>query len=89
MSFPKKKSRRIQVEGRAYRYLVKTPTNTDPQRHAGGRLILIQADTEKPGQILRTSMVIESVTPSLIINAIRQGIAKGWDPYEPGAVFDI
>ncbi len=97
MAIAKRGSRRIVVDGQVYRWrLQKRPT--PDQRSGRTPLLLAVASEEGDGAKLvlrlhrhhpRNAVGLRShaVTPGQVAQYIRQGLAAGWQPQEPGRPF--
>jgi hypothetical protein len=83
MSFPKKRTRTVDVDNKTYRYLI------------SGLFLFIQEDCKNPGRLLSVNM--DNVFPASGTNGglgpgdvrkiILLSIANGWSPSEKGAPF--
>lgn len=93
---PKKKSRRIVVDGRAFRWRLRAPAQdredwmTSPPRRQASTMAL-QAESPAPGRVCRLSVSWRDdvpVTPEAVAMIVRKCISAGWDPDSPGVPFD-
>lgn len=84
MGIPRKHSRRITVDGKEYRYLIK---ETHVLEHKDQRelSITIQELAEKPGNIVqfRADYGVSIHKPDIALN-IKSALARGWEPSKRG-----
>ncbi len=95
MSFPQKGSRTLVVDGHSYRWAIRSrPTFTQglaqsPLRFAveleGSVSVLLVSP--RPDNWLK--LPGKSVPPAHVAQAIRQALAAGWKPTEPGSAFEM
>lgn len=94
MGIPRKKSRRIDVDGKAFLWLMKPGCYCyeDCDKTHGGT-VTFQIDEQRPGRVCQTylswSYPDGSVTPEIIRQVIRRALDTGWDPNERGGAFHI
>ncbi len=89
MSIPRKGSRKLVLEGKAFLFLVKQITIPDHADQKAARIV-IQRDVEKPGRVLRGAFFFGvAFTPAYVKELIQEGMRLGWDPDERGAAFDL
>lgn len=95
---PKRKSRRIVVDGRTFRWRLTgfgKPWDDEwmfvPPRSRSGRIAL-QEETERPGRVCQFFVhgrEGDSVTPSVMEKLVRRALGAGWDPAERGIPFQV
>lgn len=85
MGIPKKGSRRIEVEGKHYRYLIKE-TNIDGHKDQKELSVTIQENVDKPGNVLqfRAGYGCAILKPDVALN-IRSALKTGWNPSARGS----
>ncbi|MFO0909539.1 MAG: hypothetical protein U0794_14490 [Isosphaeraceae bacterium] len=100
MTLPRKGSRRINVDGRSYRWVAEYASVDWCSAVCPTRLTLQQAEG-RGGQILRATFAKSTgtdeagrewifprygaaITPGIVADVIRAGLANGWDPQAPG-----
>lgn len=95
MSLASKGSRRIVVEGTAYRWVVRPgPTYSQALtwrplsfavelENAGQSILAVTLDATRPDNWLGEKGFV--VTPSLVAHAIRQAVEQGWKPQSKGS----
>lgn len=90
MSIPRKGSRKINVSGRNFIYLVKESKGYDDVLNMKMVTITVQEDNDRPGRVMQFSVVkgVE-VTPSFLSEKIAAALSKGWDPNARGSVFNL
>lgn len=99
MALPKKGSRRITVEGRAFRWSIR-PKPTYAQGAFASPMAFAVEAAERPGRALHVKLALprpdnwleqttSPVTPSDVEKFIRRALAAGWNPQEPGPPFEI
>lgn len=87
MGIPKKGSRKVEVNGRAYWFLVKE-TNVPDHRDQKELSVTVQEDAPRPGNVLQFRAAYGfPVTPELVAGTIRHAIEKGWQPSKRGSAF--
>lgn len=97
MGIPRRKSRRIHVDGKPYLWRLSRPhfdrddddwmLKPGEQTRAGH--LTIQEDVERPGRPVQFLLVwgdLFPVTPEAVNVLIRQALASGWDPSSRGAL---
>lgn len=94
MGIPKKKSRRIEVDGRAFRWLMRPGCHCyEDCDKTHGATVTFQADEERPGRVCQTFLTWSypdgSVTPEIIRQVIRKALKVGWNPSERGNAFQL
>jgi hypothetical protein len=97
MGIPRKGSRKVNVDGKEFRYLIRQDgpvvENADPSydykpRHRTYILVTVQEDVEKPGNILQWRWPYgASVYPEDIRSAVRLAMERGWKPSDRGPTF--
>ena len=94
MGMPKKGSRRITVDGRAFRWRLRPgpePLAGDDSDERSGTLTF-QADCDRPGTVAQTKLwwsVGESLVPEAVEVLIRRALKDGWNPDERGQAFRL
>src|SRR5262245_780532 len=98
MAISKKYSRRIVVDGAAYRWRI-APRPTPGEFDYAGQMIASVQHAESPGQVLFVACGLRDgnilgvpgarVTPQGIADAIRAALAAGWRPTDAGSPFRI
>jgi hypothetical protein len=84
MGIPRKGSRRIDVDGRAFRYLVKE-THIPDHKDQKESSLTVQEDTDRPGRVLQARVAYGApVTPETVREFIRRSLRSGWDPSTRG-----
>jgi len=85
MGIPKKGSRRIEVGGKFYRYLIKE-THIDGHKDQKELSVTIQENVDKPGNVLqfRAGYGVAILKPDIALN-IRSALKTGWNPNARGA----
>lgn len=91
MALPKKNTRTIDIEGKVYRYLIKS-TSTDAHSYLEQDkkeiTITVQEDCDKPGNLLQMRLSnYAACTPKNVRNIIEQSILAGWEPGIKGCPF--
>jgi len=98
MSIPRTGSRRIEVDGVAYRWTVRPrPTYFQALSEAQGLTVAVELE-EGPGRVLIVSFQRSrpdnwlnapsaAVTPRHVAEAIREALAAGWVPHSTGGAF--
>lgn len=100
MGIPVKKSRRVEHDGKNYRYLVRetgpsAPAEDDPckgyvPRHRTHILVTVQEDVDQPGRVLQAKFPYRTeVGPFFVESVIKDGIQLGWNPSEKGGAFNL
>lgn len=89
MGIPKKSSRRVEVDGRPFRFLVKEVSI--PNAHNQKEIqVTVQEDTARPGRPLQFRLGFGTmVTSNLVGGVIRQAYVQGWAPASRGKAFDL
>lgn len=99
MSIPRKGSRRIIVESKAYRWSVRRRPTYDQalaatdltfavELEVGGRSTLhVTAGAPRPDNWISAEAV--TVSPSVVERAIGLALKQGWRPSEPGSAFEL
>ncbi|AYG78207.1 hypothetical protein DWB77_00314 [Streptomyces hundungensis] len=97
MALPKKGSRRIVVDGVAYRWRVRRRPTYDQgmswspliyaveHTEAAGTTLIVRTDRPHPGNWM--SELTSPALPSSVAAAIQTARAKGWAPEAPGSPF--
>jgi hypothetical protein len=89
MGIPRKGSRRTEVDGKPYRFLVKE-THIPDHHDQKELVVVVQEEAEKPGNVLRFRYPYGApVTPETIAVAVRQGLGLGWNPSARGSAFEL
>lgn len=99
MAIANKGSRRIVVDGLAYRWSVRSRPTYDQGLGAPLSFAVQSADAEQ-GQVLHVTLdaarpdawlpaATVEVGPALVGEAIRRGLAAGWTPAAPGSAFAL
>lgn len=90
MTIPHKGSRLLDVDGKAFRFLVKDlrgPTVSESGEPTQVR-VTVQEDSDQPGRPLQFTWPYgHAVTPEDVRTAVRDGVKAGWDPASRGGVF--
>jgi len=98
MTIPRKGSRKVIVDGEAYRWLVRRKATYSQVDYGNGKIHVAVEHVEKHGTTLlvqtnhphpqdwATEHVVP-VTPADIATWIQIAITNGWCPKEPGATF--
>ena len=94
---PKKKSRRIVVDGRPFRWRLRgfeEPGDNEWYSSSRSRsgIVSVQADCERPGRVCQFGIHGkngDSVTPGSIELLIRHAMREGWDPDQKGIPFQV
>lgn len=95
MAMPRKGSRKVTVDGKDYRYMVRTEGSVEWENHWGESLTkpshirtTVQEDTEAPGAVLQWQWPYGAgVGPADIQSAVRIALERGWNPAARGAAF--
>ena len=84
MSIPKKGSRVLDVDGRSFRYLVKSARGTDHR----DLTVTVQEDVEAPGRCLQFRWPEgHSIFPNDVRETVRDALrTRAWDPSSKGAM---
>lgn len=94
---PKKGTRRIVVDGRAYRWRLNPPP-WDPDGWMYSKplpnasLMFVQADDARPGRVCKVMVSYGDdapVTPEVVVKVVRHCLEVGWDPDERGPAFCV
>lgn len=89
MGIPRKRSRKIAVNGDRFLYLVKevcVPDHKDQKEIS----VTVQEDCISPGMPMQFKCVYgTAVTPDMIRNIIMSAKEKGWNPSARGGVFNF
>lgn len=89
MGIPKKSSRRVEVDGRPFRFIVKE-VRIDGHRDQKEIQVTVQEETERPGRPLQFRLGFGTmVTSNLVGGVIRQAYVQGWAPASRGKAFDL
>lgn len=83
MTFPRNKSRSIQIDGQPYRWMHGYYGPESPC------FVAVHADREPHGEVLRTKVNIDVVTPGLVGDLVREAIKQGWTPGAGGGEFHL
>lgn len=88
MGIPKKGSRKIDVDGKGFRFLVrekKIPDFEDLKLS-----VTVQEEADKPGRCFQFDWPHgHFVTPEDVKVAVRDAMKAGWDPWSRGGVFTL
>ena len=93
----RKKSRRIVVDGRPYRWILRGfhepwPEEwMEPRPYPRSGTVTVQADCERPGRVCQFGVHgddSDSITPGNVEQFIQEMVRSGWDPDEPGKPFN-
>jgi hypothetical protein len=89
MGIPRKRSRHIEVDGRAYLYFVKE-THVPDHKDQKELSVTIQEDVENPGNVLqfRASWGF-GITNLFIASAVKSALKQGWVPNKRGLAFTL
>jgi hypothetical protein len=89
MGIPKKKSRKLEVDGAGFRFMIKDgPATQDPLDRE--IVLTVQEDSETPGRVLHVALPYGyAVGPEAIRKLVRQGLSAGWAPTERGGPFNL
>lgn len=101
MGIPRKGSRRVEVDGKPYRYLVRqdgalvdhdaedpSMSYMKPQREF--LLVTVQEETEEPGNVLQwRSPNSVTVAAEDVKTGIQTALQRGWNPSKRGGVFRL
>lgn len=87
MSIPRKRSRKFDLDGRKFIYIVKEttiPGHPDQKEIS----VTVQEDVDHPRRVMqfRAGFGVE-ITPSLMKLAIQTALNRGWNPSERGGGF--
>lgn len=86
MTIPHKGSRTVDVDGKAFRFLVKEKGFAEDKELS----VTIQEESEKPGRPLQFTWPYgHAVTPEDVRVAVRDAMKAGWDPASRGGVFQL
>lgn len=89
MGIPRKGSKRVEVDGKPYRYLVKE-THVPGHKDQKELSITVQEDVAKPGRVLQWRFSFGcAVTSEDIRSAVRIALKAGWKPSERGGPFSL
>lgn len=87
MGIPRKGSRKVTFQGKAYRYMVKE-THIEDHKDQKELSVTIQEDVERPGRVLQARLGYgESVTTPVVEQLISAGLQRGWEPTARGTAF--
>ena len=98
MTIPRKGSRRIEVDGVAYRWTIRPkPSYLQALSEAGGLTVAVEL-ADGPGTVLVASFQRSrpdnwlnapsaAVTPKHVAEVIREALAAGWVPHSTGGAF--
>ncbi|MBG6148647.1 hypothetical protein IWQ51_006814 [Labrenzia sp. EL_142] len=100
MAIPRKGSRRIAVEGEAYRWLVRRKATYCQTDYGSGKIHVaiehatengatLHIETDRPHPKDWGTFSVEAVTPSDIARWISVAIQRGWEPKNTGPTFRI
>lgn len=97
MGMPKKGTREIVVDGRAYRWKLNSPPWDSegwmyPKPLPNVSLMFIQASDVRPGRVCKVLMSYGDdapVTPEVVMKVVRHCLEVGWDPDERGPAFCV
>jgi hypothetical protein len=105
MGIPRKGSRRIVVDGVAFRWILRTAGSRYdrwddrlPHRRAG--TVIVQEESDSPGRPVKFGAVWKGpmdtcskdggcVVPAMVERGVRRAMADGWVPGQRGAVLDL
>lgn len=95
MTMPRKKARRIVVDGRPFLWRLRPPYDdpddwmeSPPRTYAS--TMLLQADTRFPGRVCKVTVSWRDdvpVTPEAVVQIVRRCLKGGWDPDARGIPF--
>lgn len=95
MSIPRKGSRKVEVEGSPYLFIVKQakggnlvdlPDGT--QRYEPDSVVTVQEDVERPGNVLQARFPYGfTVDLPVVFGCIQEAKKKGWNPSARGPAF--
>lgn len=89
MGIPRKKSRRVDVDGKPFRYLVKE-THIAGHRDQKELSVTVQEDVEEPGNVLQWRWPYGcGVTAEDVRAGVRTAIQQGWVPSARGPAFSL
>jgi len=98
MSIPKKGSRAIEVDGVAYRWRIRRRPTAQQARGRSPLILAVAVETGNgPALIVRLDRChpknkvgrwSTAVTPRDVAFCIRDGLAAGWEPHQPGRTFE-
>jgi hypothetical protein len=96
MAIPKKGSRRIQVDGVGFRWRVRHKPTYAQSIYETGMSLAVQHE-EESGAVLVVNLpqwhpqhsIGTPVTPGDVERHIREALAAGWKPTEPGKTFEM
>jgi hypothetical protein len=89
MSIPRKRSRKIVVDGKPFIYLVKETTIPE-HRDQKELSVTVQEDVERPGNVLSfRAFYGQPITSPVITEVVRLALAKGWKPEKRGGAFTL
>lgn len=87
MGIPRKGSRRVTVDGKEYRYLVKE-THIPEHRDQKELSVTVQEDGVRPGRVLQWRWPYgAAVLADDVKAAVRLALERGWVPSERGVAF--
>lgn len=90
MGIPLKGSRRVLVDGRRFRYLVKEKIISTTLSNKKVLCVTVQEDAAKPGAPLQFQAPYGlEVTAKVIEEEVRRAFRLGWKPEARGKVFDL
>ena len=91
MGIPLKKSRKIEVEGRKFIYLVKEthiPEHKDQLENSVTVQGIVEGDKKPSGQVLQFRVPWGvAITPVFMHDAIRRALSDGWNPESKDNLF--
>jgi hypothetical protein len=95
MVMPKKGTRKIEVDGRSFRWRLPPPRwgedlGLDPKLRTA--TLTIQEDVDRPGRVAQVELEWDngqSVVPEDVQSLIRRALKSGWDPTERGGPFRL
>lgn len=103
MGMPRKKSRKVEVEGAVYLWRMRTKTQYVGDSPLATTLT-IQRDDERPGRVCQVRLRSKNIRdemeegdylhratlhPQDVRDVISRALKRGWDPSERGIAFDL
>lgn len=100
MAIPKKGSRTITVENDIYRWLIRRKATYNQSDYGIGRIHVAIEHAKNPGTMLLiytdrehpkdwNTKNVHPVTPSDVLNWIRQALELGWEPQKKGGQLSV
>jgi hypothetical protein len=89
MGIPRKGSRKVEVGGKTYLYLIKE-TNIEDHHDQWELTVTVQEDAPKPGRVLQFKEDYGfPVTKGRVAEVIEHALKKGWKPSERGVAVQL